>query len=510
MVKIMWILVVLVLGVSSANSASSSNEPKEALKKYDWQLLKTLIALIANIQKPKTDISKTQKTIQQATTMGILMGTIKTEEKMEKNLLGLILELFQTYQKINNKEIGNKIKVIEATMERDKRAIQILNNALNLAMKSKTLDEYRKELNKIALENSHSKNAGQINSKLKMETKDKLMKGFKLDVIKHMTFLRKSVGDSTEKTMKNIEKDKKEVLPVRAVQIVPKPLLIPTLEEQFIPILNENHLQEISIPIQYWPFSQFDLESFQRFRRQNDDKSENQVTVDIEKENEDDLDFEDNPVSGNGGFAGLIASLSGGDEGSDVGALVGALSGLISNLFGPGGLDVPSLLSTGTSLIAGLLGGDENFGKVLGEYIGIGVEGFSGGGADNNGAFFGNFLGSLLASLSSDPEDDDNPPQPKLFIENFFKGLQGKQKRGADGQPAEGGDHHKGSGHIFEFINNIISSLFGGITSIILNASFGSSGGSSQGSGDLSAGSSAASANSSGSKHPSTKEQLNF
>lgn len=41
----------------------------------------------------------------------------------------------------------------------------------------------------------------------------------------------------------------------------------------------------------------------------------------------------------------------------------------------PGGLDIPSLLSTGTSLLAGLLGNDENFGKVLGSYIGLAVEG---------------------------------------------------------------------------------------------------------------------------------------
>jgi len=36
---------------------------------------------------------------------------------------------------------------------------------------------------------------------------------------------------------------------------------------------------------------------------------------------------------------------------------------------------VPSLISTGTSLLAGLLGGDENFGKVLATYLGIAVEG---------------------------------------------------------------------------------------------------------------------------------------
>ena len=335
---------ILVLGVDLVNSASSSSKPEEATNKFDWHFLKTLIGLIGNIQKPKSNIATTQKIVQQAATMGILMGTIKTEEKMEKNLLGLILELFQTYQKINNKEIGNKIKIIEDTMERDKRAIQILNNALNLAMKSKTVDEYRSELNKIAFENSHLKNAGQTDFQVKKESKDKIMKSFKSDVIKHMTFLRKIVGDTVEKTMKNMEKDKKEVLPIKKVQILHKPFIIPTKEDQ---ILNQNQFQvpEISIPMQYWPFTQLDFESFQRFRRQNVDKNQNQETAEAESENEGDLEFENNPVSGNGGLPGLIASLSGGEEGSDIGALVGALSGVISNLFGPGGLDVPSLLS---------------------------------------------------------------------------------------------------------------------------------------------------------------------
>lgn len=37
-------------------------------------------------------------------------------------------------------------------------------------------------------------------------------------------------------------------------------------------------------------------------------------------------------------------------------------------------------MSTATSLISGLLAGDENFGKVLGGYIGTAVDGLSGGG----------------------------------------------------------------------------------------------------------------------------------
>ena len=50
----------------------------------------------------------------------------------------------------------------------------------------------------------------------------------------------------------------------------------------------------------------------------------------------------------------------------------------------PGGLDVPGLISTGTSLISGLLGGDENFGKVLGGYVGTAIDGLSGGGGAVN------------------------------------------------------------------------------------------------------------------------------
>lgn len=52
----------------------------------------------------------------------------------------------------------------------------------------------------------------------------------------------------------------------------------------------------------------------------------------------------------------------------------------ITPLTKPGGLDVKSLIGTGTGLLAGLLAGDENFGKVLAEYIGEAVDSFSGGG----------------------------------------------------------------------------------------------------------------------------------
>lgn len=87
--------------------------------------------------------------------------------------------------------------------------------------------------------------------------------------------------------------------------------------------------------------------------------------------------------------------------------------------------------TSGTSLLAGLLGGDENFGKVLGDYVGLSVEGLSGGGGavsfqvltflfihdfvfkENNGEFFGNFIGTLFGYLSAVSGED----YAKLFSE---------------------------------------------------------------------------------------------
>lgn len=40
----------------------------------------------------------------------------------------------------------------------------------------------------------------------------------------------------------------------------------------------------------------------------------------------------------------------------------------------PNGIDFPSTISTGSSLVAGLLAGDQNFGKVLGDYAGKQLE----------------------------------------------------------------------------------------------------------------------------------------
>lgn len=99
-----------------------------------------------------------------------------------------------------------------------------------------------------------------------------------------------------------------------------------------------------------------------------------------------------------------------------------------------------------------------------------------------------------LHPLSQDPEDDDNPPKPGIFLQNVFMGsLQGLRRTG-DGQddgdegamamPAPGGSD------AFGFVKGLIKAVIGGVVSIVTNTLAGLSSGASKGSGELAMGAS--------------------
>ncbi|XP_058063447.1 uncharacterized protein LOC131213427 [Anopheles bellator] len=404
-------------------------------------------------------------------TLGLLFGAIETEAAIERRLAS------------NHPPPEPP----GTTLARGRLALEVLGTGLELAAADRPLPSaahYRRELRK------RSQDSGALGSH---ET---------LSVQRQVVLLRQQLADRIRRAVRALQRsptDSPHPLPDTLATL--RRALAPIRTVRFEEMLQnglKGHIEKI----------------FQRGDRRQDDggsKSESKelaVSVDVasnsqqQQESESESSEEDGG-DGPGGLVGLIASLSGGDEGSDVGALIGTLSALVTNLFGPGGLDVPGLLGTGTSLIAGLLAGDENFGKVLGSYVGVAIEGLSGGGADLNGAFFGNFLGAVLAALSSDPEDDNLPLKPALFVENFFSGLQEAKRK--DDPKADGGGGGKGS-DLFGFIGHIVSSVVGGITSLVLNASLGSSGGSSQGSADASGASSAGS--SGGGHHPDATEGM--
>ncbi|XP_058811130.1 uncharacterized protein LOC131676022 [Topomyia yanbarensis] len=451
----------------------------------------------------KTSISLIDGDLKRIATIGILFGAVQGEAEMEKKLKRQLMDLSRTYNVTKFEVKSRKVAAMERTMERDRMAIGILNGALNLATKSMTYEQYKREMSKLSEREKQS--LGTRLPVLKtnpvaMNTNqtDYDLKYIKRKVNRHINDMRKSLANKIKETVQYLERNDGMAS-------------IDQVDAVALKKIAGNRLPDYSF---YESVFQQDLENHIEAlfrRRQDDDEDNGNVYSKDSKENanqnditvtlgddEDESESEDEAPPG--GLVGLIASLSGGDEGSDVGALVGALSAAITNLFGPDGLDVPGLLGTGTGLIAGLLGGDENFGKVLGGYVGIAVEGLSGGGADNNGAFFGNLLGAMISAFSSDPDDEDLPLRPELFIKNFFSGLQDAKRKGDP--PADGcGDSCKGS-DLFGFIGNIVSSIVGGVTSLVLNASLGSSGGSSQGSVDASGASSAGSSADDGCKHP--------
>ncbi|XP_053699359.1 uncharacterized protein LOC128746332 [Sabethes cyaneus] len=450
--------------------------------------------------------------LKRVATIGILFGAVQGEAQMEKKLNRQLTELSRAFNVSRSEVKARKVAAIERTMQRDQVAVRILSEALNLAMKPMTYEQYKREMSKLAEREKHSlgvrllpmtvvrKTSDPLNGGGNQTTTDLDLATIKRQVTRHINQMRKSLAGKVKETVQFLERHDAALPTVGGS----------AMDQRIVKkLIGNNRLPDYSF---YENVYRSDLENHidALFRRRQDDGdgangrdskengNVNEVTVTLGKE-DDESESESDDDEPPGGLVGLIASLSGGEEGSDVGALVGALSAAITNIFGPDGLDVPGLLGTGTGLLAGLLGGDENFGKVLGGYVGIAVEGFSGGGADNNGAFFGNFLGAVIAALSSDPEDEDLPLRPELFIKNFFSGLQDAKRKGDPA--AEGcGDSCKGS-DLFGFIGHVVASIVGGVTSLVLNASLGSSGGSSQGSADASGASSAGSSGD-GCKHP--------
>uniref|UniRef100_A0A182LVL9 Uncharacterized protein n=1 Tax=Anopheles culicifacies TaxID=139723 RepID=A0A182LVL9_9DIPT len=426
-------------------------------------------------------------------TLGIVFGAIEAEAAIERRLERLLHDLEESPAAQQQQRVQ---RAVTGTLQRAQVAMEILGTGLELAA-SRQPDASPSDFRRVLVARtqemlSGKRSTARVGMKPASNASSEASADMRRQVDQQLGEMRRQLASHLKRAVRNLDDSSSlqatnlatslgsELIQRLLLQTLPKPVRFEELIERGLKL----HLERIF-----------------RNRRQDEmspETNEIAVSVDASESKESESSEED---EGPGGLVGLIASLSGGDEGSDVGALIGSLSAVVTNLFGPGGLDVPGLLGTGTSLIAGLLGGDDNFGKVLGSYVGIAIEGLSGGGADMNGAFFGNFLGALIAALSSDPEDENLPLKPKLFVENFFTGLEEAKRKADPNSDAEQCCQHKGGSDLFAFIGNIVSSVVGGITSLVLNASLGSSGGSSQGSADASGASSAGSSGSSG-DHP--------
>lgn len=292
---------------------------------------------IVKVLESDKNVKNLMNNFKEVAKLGLIMGTSKSAKKMEINILELLRDFIKTFQNFNIFKAVQKFQRIEDTIERDKKSIEILNNAMELALEMKSLREYRQTLNKMSGDDTA---ANKLNTRHIPKDKKQLMNQLQSDVNSHVEFLRKNAASTLQNTLVSMQK-KKEKSEISSTP--PTITVVTTTITSINDIFKHDSLDLPQIYMPIWP-NYHHVESFyQRFRRQNEEaanevdgnsskekkEGKEEFAIDVEEEEE-----EGDALSGGGGLVGLIGSLSGGEGGSDVGALVGALSGVITNLFG--------------------------------------------------------------------------------------------------------------------------------------------------------------------------------
>ena len=299
-----------------------------------WRNVKAFNELIKGLQK-NSDVQKRvsilQHTLKDAATAGIMLGTINVEKQMEQNLLGLLKDFYKKVQSLNMKAASEKLKEIQKSIKRDNHAIEILKSCMDLALGTKNIREYRQALQKFVTDDC-DKNQKKIALKTEKFNQEMIVK-LQENVNNHLFHIRDEVNKTVQEAMKKMGSNKRPEKSSTSIAITPQGTYMNEIFHRDI-----IHLPHYSIEMPIWPLHKFELESFYRIRRQNEKESSENVENQEKSSKEEDFEDALESTSSNGGLAGLIASLSGGDGGSDVGALVGAISGVVTNLFGPGGL----------------------------------------------------------------------------------------------------------------------------------------------------------------------------
>ncbi|KAH8287087.1 hypothetical protein KR054_002217 [Drosophila jambulina] len=489
------------------------------------------------------------------TGIGVLNGAREAEEQMEQNLVEAIRELVHQTNLTESNQVLAKIDAIEQQLSRDQRALEILARVMDVLARSKDDHEFRTELKEMA----QRQKADELHQQeLSADITDQPHLGerlgqLRLHILRQVPQMKTELEAKIEGALQHLletasedgvlAKAKQKVIHKRQVkkekeadfeeqetpeeqQEMPqemriiKSILSEAHDLRFQDDFQENMLeQRAPRQLKIEAVDPPELEDVEltgkspnvtakakgkakvnaRPEKQEAAGSSELSTDDADDDGEMEGDGDGGGAApGGGGLVGLIGSLSGGEGGSDVGALIGALTGVVSTLFGPGGLDIQGLIQTSTSLISGLLGGNKNFGLVLGKYVGTALDGLSGGGgAIANGQFLGNFLGTVVAAASADPEEE-GPPQPLTFTKNlitsFFEAKfrpnseegseerhgsselpRPRKKKEGGGWAAAAASHFDSGGFVKQVASHLVSNALG----LILNAGLGASGGAS-------------------------------
>lgn len=197
-------------------------------------------AVFEDLKKLKS--KKSQDEIRRIATVGILAGAIKVEQNMNEHLAALTREFFKNFNSSTPEDNMEKLYNLEQTMERDRRAMEILGNALDFAIHSKSYEEYKEDMDEIArtseismLELAKKKFSTQMTTDKtsKGEKVGKLLKhsnDLKAELVKRMQDVRTSINKHIYSVHSMIiNREKKTLTYLKMNNSTPKPTNKPGL-----------------------------------------------------------------------------------------------------------------------------------------------------------------------------------------------------------------------------------------------------------------------------------------
>lgn len=220
--------------VNSLTTNSAIKDVSDFMRRHKGDLR----AVFEDIKKLKS--KKSADEIRRIATVGILAGAVKTERNLNERLAAMARDFFVNFNSSTVEANMEKLFNLEQTMERDKRVMEILGNALDFAINSKTLEKYNEDMEAIA-RNSEANMLELKKKKLSTQTfNDGTNKGEKVGkMLKHskelnaeFTKRKQDVRVSINRHMYNIhsalkDKETKVIKYLRANKSTLKPTLKP-------------------------------------------------------------------------------------------------------------------------------------------------------------------------------------------------------------------------------------------------------------------------------------------
>lgn len=138
--------------------------------------------------------------------MSLLAGALKTEERMEVELNKMADDFYDTYRAASELERQQKLQDISKFMQRDLRAMFILNNAIDLTTKNSTLDDFQKAIKAATLKNELEAPRFNRNAVKDAANPVKMVRGYVND---HVQLIRSGLLGRVGATVEQLRYDQK-------------------------------------------------------------------------------------------------------------------------------------------------------------------------------------------------------------------------------------------------------------------------------------------------------------